>query len=652
LVGVYRGCGPQAPRVPPLAWWIGGPWIAILGLHALTTASIGYDSAWYHLPIAEGYAATGAIGRFGEGWFLGSYPHMASIFYAWGMLAAKGAAMGLVTCGFIEYSFVLAALLGVVPLARALLRRRPRLAWAWAVAAAFPALVLYAPHLEADYLAASFGPPLLLLTLKVWRDFEPRSLALWAALLAATINTKYSAVTVCLFPCCAVALRASTLLLRAGPARRCALLALAIAVSVALLGTATFWLKNWVFYGNPVYPMLVRWFGGKPWTGVAPDYYAAFLLQHWRPASGWDGLLETVGAMFTFSFKPHEWPQYNPGQPIFGSLFTLTLPVLLVLRAARRVLTVHLAVLAGIALWFNLHHQDRYLLALLPWMIAVTAATLALLWRAGMVSKVVVVVVAILQLGWGMALAVQFFPYAGLRDALVAKTGRDWSKTQLARWQGWVEVGRRLPLDAKVLVHDQQVKFGIRRATVSDLHPYQGGISYVEMATDARVFDVLTELGVTHLHSGSSSAGVDALGGDLVFHGFFARYGLATDLAELRAMPAERPLGADPEHRLVLLDSCGTVPESKGVYRVVDLWRPGVGNVPQVPATPLWGFDQAMTIDEIERALLQCEFVVLDTACSDSTLAQRLHARFVSIATRGALRLWLRAWEPVTTAEN
>ena len=55
--------------------------------------------------------------------------------------------------------------------------------------------------------------------------------------------------------------------------------------------------------------------------------------QFWRPERSWEGLRETFGALLDYSFVPNDYRRYRRDVPVFGSLFTLLLAPLMVLRA-------------------------------------------------------------------------------------------------------------------------------------------------------------------------------------------------------------------------------------------------------------------------------------------------------------------------------
>jgi len=612
-----------------------------LGAHALTSDSIGYDSSWYHLPVAEAYAAAGAIRPFRDGWILGTYPQLASVLYAWGLVVTRDEAVGLTTAAFIELVFVAGACFTIVPLTRILRSRPGRARWAVATVALFPAIFLYPPRVEGDYVAAAFAAPLLLCAFKIWEHPQRRAVVFGALLLGGVLLVKYSAIGTSLLP---LGLAVAALLRKLWRARRQGLLGelkqVALTLGAATLAflaiTATHWLKNLLFYRDVLFPSHAP---AEAFTPITRAFYEAILKTLWVPAEGSDGWKETFWALFTFSFEPHEYPEYNAGHPIFGSLFSLTLlPLLLMLplKRGRRALVVHLGTLLGVLVWYRVHHQDRYLLALLPWMCAVTAVTLAELWRHPF-GRPTVALVCALQLAWGTRWAVKLFPLDSIRNRLWAADARSWDQQQLARYRVMDRIGRQLPSNAVLLVHDERIRLGLRRTSVSDSLGFETRLSYADLGRDELIFDRLRGLGVTHLYAPYQSSGFQSLADDLLFYGFYRRHAAPSHDSELRAMPKARPTPTSTE-RLAFMDVCGAVRIPRALYRVTELVEVTFGMPLYLQARPL---GVAHNQEEAEQLLERAEFLVQAGSCfrSGELLST---ASFERLATRNGYGLFLR----------
>src|SRR6185369_13217047 len=76
-------------------------------LQVISPQNIAFDARWYHIPIAESYAAAGRIRPFPEGWYLGAYPHLASWLYAWAFLAPGALKDHLCLAMHLEYVVLL-----------------------------------------------------------------------------------------------------------------------------------------------------------------------------------------------------------------------------------------------------------------------------------------------------------------------------------------------------------------------------------------------------------------------------------------------------------------------------------------------------------------------------------------------------------------
>jgi len=191
---------------------------AVVYIGILVPHQIGFDARWYHLAIAEHYVADGGISAFREGWYIGAYPHLSSVLYAWAFMVPGGALFDQVALALhLEYTLFLATLAGIAVLARALIAR-PRLRHAWVALFLFPALFVFDSALiaGADHVAAFWAPVLALLALRAWRTHRTGVWLLLAVAVAGALLTKYSAVLIVAFPALALALRVLWRALRPG----------------------------------------------------------------------------------------------------------------------------------------------------------------------------------------------------------------------------------------------------------------------------------------------------------------------------------------------------------------------------------------------------------------------------------------------------
>jgi hypothetical protein len=313
-------------------------------LQVITPSNLGADAHGYHLPIAEHYVAAGAIRPFAEGWYLGTYPQLASLLYTWALLAPGTLADHTALCSHLEFVLFLATLGGISVLAGRLVGRR--IPFASAALFLFPGIYLYDSNLitTADHVLAFWAPPLALSLLRLASRFTTSEGVLVGVLTAAAVLTKYQGSYFFVASCISVLV----LSVQARRIRPVFYFGFAF-----LLVSSAHWLKSAVFYGDPFYPLLGQYLPAHPLHEGAARYYGPLFRPPWATPHGPFGrqVLQTFKVLATFSFVPHG--MLGPTQPpYFGSLFTLLLPVLLFLRAPRRlwalVVLVHIT-----SLWWS-----------------------------------------------------------------------------------------------------------------------------------------------------------------------------------------------------------------------------------------------------------------------------------------------------------
>src|SRR5262245_37997350 len=199
---------------------------------------------------------------------------MTSFLYTWAFLLPEARLFDkMLLCAHLELAiFAVTTLVGIPALVRRLVPRAdPRVVWA--ARFVFPGVLLYDSSLSAgaDHIGALFGVPAAFLLLKAWKRLELRPTLLLATVLAGGVLVKETiALMLVPFPALAVIVRAKYLFFQklrgradaetARNAWRSPLLALGLAVLV----TAPLWLENLVWFGDPLYPTLHRFFSPKP----------------------------------------------------------------------------------------------------------------------------------------------------------------------------------------------------------------------------------------------------------------------------------------------------------------------------------------------------------------------------------------------------
>jgi hypothetical protein len=419
------------------------------------------------------------------------------------------------------------------------------------------------------------------------------------------------------------------------------------ALSAAAL-TTPLWLKNWIFHGDPLYPQLHAFFHPQPWvegSDVVFEWgYKKF--QMWQPPGGLRGFGRTLRMLYQFSFRPHDWPDFHGRLPVFGSLFTILCVGLPFVRAKGRVWGLAGLVHVGLVFWYWTHHQDRYLQAIVPLMIAVTAALMVLVWRMGRAPRAFLAAVVGLQVVWGADAA--FIPARAGPQPLVdairilgqGSKGEYGERYELSGSVGAMQkVSKDLPEDAKLLMHEDLPRLGIARPTVMDHPGEQFLIDWARLGEPRRAQEMLRGLDVTHVYYGRKSKGWDTLAGDLTFFAFVEDFGKREFAAKgyaVVSLPRE-PIGEMRRSDRVGIITCDAETYPPGLYRLRDLTVPVFG--PERLRFP------APTRADPKRIFELADYLVLDRRCHPRAPPKKLFRRV-------AKRARLNASSPETVGEE
>lgn len=557
--------------------------LGLLYFTIITPDNIAYDARWYHLATAERYAVVGGIKPFAEGWFVGSYPQLATWVYSFAFLAPSAHAFDKIElAAHIEFVLFLFSVFSIPVVVRRVIggRHQPL---AWVARLLFPGVFLYDSSLAggADHVAALWAIPVFLSFLRAFPSLDLRACLLFSCCAAGAVLTKYSVVGMVVFPGLALVTRALVLTFRE---RRRSLSALrpfgslAATLSVGLLLTSAHWLKNWIWYHNPVYPLLFRTFASRPWTVDSPDRFGHFMPVEWSAPHTWAGALATLKATLTFSFIPNDWDMFHGKVPVFGSLLTLSLPLLLFIRPRKRLFALLACTHVAIAVWYWMFHQDRYLQSYLPWMGAAVACIGIEVWRLGLAPRLAAVALVALQLAWGGD--TPFIPGHAMSGGtpltpairLLSSSYRKDFEQRLEVYPPMEQIKQHVRKGGALLIHEQHLHLGIGVPVVSDWIGWQGGISYVRTAKPSSMYREFSRMGVSDVLWSATSKGYDSVGGDLAFYFFLANYTQRTTALggqTLSRLTEHAPSDADFRDSALFL-GCGDTYEN-GVYRLTDL---------------------------------------------------------------------------------
>ena len=382
--------------LPLVATAVGLLLLGVLYLGAMSPDAINYDAAWNHLVIAQDYAREGRIVPFPGDW-VRNLPHLGSVLDTWSFLVPgfDQPALRWMMALHTEFVVVVGTLVGVAAAARWFADRQQQPAL-WTAFALFPGIFAYDGNIggAADHFLGLFAAPLMLLTARALARLDRNTCLVWGLLAGGALMAKAQGVYLVAPFAALMCLRAGHLVVRRSRGDRRIPSPAAIATTAGLAaGTALavmlpHLISNFVFFRNPVYPLLQNVFTASTPTVEGAATIVKYMLADWRylpPEPLLDRLAAGAKLAFTFSFVPHY--SWVGGLPIFGSAFTLSLPLLLFLhlffRDARRLWLGALLAIAAVLTWALTYWVDRNLQGITPALIAITAAILVRAWEVG-----------------------------------------------------------------------------------------------------------------------------------------------------------------------------------------------------------------------------------------------------------------------------
>ena len=169
----------------------------------------------------------------------------------------------------------------------------------------------------------------------------------------------------------------------------------------ALVVAAPWYLKNWLWLGNPVYPL---WFGGQGWDA----YQWATLLStgtRYGPRQGWLGFLLLPWDLFRYSIG-----YFGPTPFIFPTPLSLLLPLYLLVRRRPAINLLLLISLLRFGTWAISARNARYLMDIYPLLsvaVAYLLMELARQRRVRMLIQGIIFALLVANLTWQALLLVQ-----------------------------------------------------------------------------------------------------------------------------------------------------------------------------------------------------------------------------------------------------
>lgn len=537
----------------------GATMLAFVYIEALTPSSFNFDAIWYHVPVAQDYARLGKIVPF-YGDNHRAYPHLTSLFQTWALLVPflDPVQLKWMLILHLEFAIVVWRMVGAAAMARYLLggRKVPGL---WAAFFLFPSIFIYDQNIggSADHYVGVTAVPIFLALMRALPSFHVGYAILTGVAAGLHILTKYQAiysvVAVATFASCRCLYgifarfyraRKGRSLPEGAPSPRALLLGPALILLGALVVSSPHFIKNTVYYQNPVYPFAQKLFPSSfdDWEPPARDEAVTLLSegrgkkreksrsrageddgplpsQKKRKKDPWDFEFGPRG----IDFKPQgdgfvekvvwwhktlaDWPfltgnrGFTEGRPYMGAVFVLLMPALLLIRGSRRLWLATGYVYVVSSVWALTSANDRYLLTILSLPIGLCAALIVRVAELGRLARVGLSCLIGVQLLWGTDAPLQ---YGGARfaDAVSLVRAGHSGKTleeRLRYRKNELTVSASLPKDAVVLGRYYKSLLGFDRMTLNTHADIQTYIDFKNLMSLDDFWQICRDRGVTHL---------------------------------------------------------------------------------------------------------------------------------------------------------
>ncbi|MGC1718324.1 MAG: glycosyltransferase family 39 protein [Isosphaeraceae bacterium] len=445
-------------------------------LAALAPVTDG-DALCYHLQVPKVFLVRQAV-YFDPDLHETVYPLVTELLYAIGLEFR-----GPVACRCLQWVLGLVFAAGVAALARPSLGRRAW--WAAALAVLVPAISNGMAAPLNDVSLAAFGVAAFLAWTRCFDRPSRASTVVAGAFTGLAIGVKYPALVLAALLTAATLLR--PVLDPAWRSRQGAIRTLMMAAgflgTAVLLGGA-WYLRAYVYTGNPVFPFFKSWFGGAGLDEVLAPIKRPLAVNVWS----------LLGAIVPLTLEPDRFDSFAHQ---FGPVFLLFLPALLFEGAPRRVLGLAAVAYAFLVVCMTQRQSMRFLLfAVGPMSVGIAYLATRWLERGTRPARALVMaLMLVLGLETGLSLT-RGARAAGVvlgKETFAEFLGRCEPTYRVGRW-----VARNLPATARLIGQDHRGFYIPRGYTMELAHRRRTGLGQ-NNESSREIVEVLKREGYTHL---------------------------------------------------------------------------------------------------------------------------------------------------------
>jgi len=261
---------------------------------------------------------------------------------------------------------------------------------------------------------------------------------------------------------------------------------------VALVVASPWYLKNWLWLGNPVYPL---WFGGLGWDAFL-SAKLQFMGTNYGPRRGILGFLLLPWDIFS-----HSVGFFGPIPFAFPTPLSLLLPLYLFVRRRTAISMILLIALLRFVIWAFSARNARYLMDVYPLLSIAVAYLLIELARRRMVWALLrglVLVLMVANLAWQVLLLGQEGP---ISVVLGLESCEDYLAEHNHPPYRVIRFINDLPTGSKVLFAGNGQSYYVTTNHIADVnHSNWGHLIYKYGEDPTRLYQALGDQGVTHIY--------------------------------------------------------------------------------------------------------------------------------------------------------
>jgi len=480
-----------------LALALPGLILSAVFFHSLSH-DIGWDCNVYHLTLPKLYLATGGFRRIPFNVY-SNWPHNVELLFGLAMMVED-----YVLAKLVHALFLLLLVLAVFRLCRQRVARGIAALGTLCVLAN-PVLLFEAVHAYTDIASAFFFLIAVASAIEYTRSNARPALVLSGLCCGALAGTKLSGLAG--LPC------VLSLVLAAPPLRlnQQRLLLVTGALVLPTFALALPWyIKAYVYTGNPVYPLLFREFGGVEWNGDLEQKFVA-----WQQAIGMGrSVYDYLALPIRVIAEGGQGYAHFDGQ--LGRFWLVALPLGLLAAWFRQPIRPYLLCsLVYFVLWALSSQQVRFLIPVLP--LLAIAAAFALAWigerlRAGAVRTTFWTAVALSACG-------TFWPivYPVCERALEQARALGRSDPGAVS-EGYAFINTKTPASSRIMLLNTNFGFFLERDYIADsfFEASQMNAVLSEAQSEAELAAILARLHLTHVYVWEAGWGIPYP--DLLWH--------------------------------------------------------------------------------------------------------------------------------------